>query len=155
MHQGLQKWVADLNRTYRQESALHELDFDPSGFEWIDCNDSQNSTISLIRKGSVQVSGVKGEISPTRLEPEAWNPNPTGTVLIICNFTPLPRFNYRVGVPAGGFWKELLNSDAHEYGGSGLGNFGGVDAEEVSYHGRPYSLNITLPPLAVVFFKLC
>jgi 1,4-alpha-glucan branching enzyme len=155
MHEGLRKWVADLNRTYRQESALHELDFDPSGFEWIDCNDSQNSTISLIRKGSVQVSGVKGEISPTRLEPEAWNPNPTGTVLIICNFTPLPRFNYRVGVPAGGFWQELLNSDASEYGGSGLGNLGGVQAEEIPYHARPYSLNITLPPLAVTFFKLC
>jgi len=75
-------------------------------------------------------------------------------VLVVCNFTPLPRFNYRLGVPAGGFWKELLNSDAQEYGGSGLGNLGGVEAEENSYHGRPYSLNITLPPLAVVFFKL-
>lgn len=155
MHAGLKQWVADLNRTYRQESALHELDCDPAGFEWIDCNDSQNSTISLIRKGSVQVSGVKGEISPSRVEPEAWNPNPVGTVLVVCNFTPIPRFNYRVGVPAGGFWQELLNSDAQEYGGSGLGNLGGVHAEEIPYHGRPYSLNITLPPLAVVFFKCC
>jgi 1,4-alpha-glucan branching enzyme len=76
-------------------------------------------------------------------------------VLIICNFTPLPHFNYRVGVPASGFWQELLNSDASEYGGSGLGNLGGVQAEEIPYHGRPYSLNITLPPLAVAFFKLC
>ena len=154
MHQGLKQWVADLNRTYRQEKALHELDFDPSGFEWIDCNDSQNSIISLIRKGSIQVSGVKGEVSETRIEPEAWNPNPSGTVLVICNFTPIPRFNYRVGVPAGGFWQELLNSDAGVYGGSDLGNFGGVHAEEIPYHARPYSLNITLPPLAVVFFKL-
>lgn len=154
MHAGLQQWVADLNRTYRQEKALHELDFDPSGFEWIDCNDSQNSIISLIRKGNVQVSGVKGEVSETRLEQNAWNPHPSGTVLVICNFTPIPRFNYRVGVPAGGFWQELLNSDAGEYGGSGLGNLGGVQAEEIPYHGRSYSLNITLPPLAVVFFKL-
>ncbi|MBV8885463.1 MAG: 1,4-alpha-glucan branching protein GlgB [Chroococcidiopsidaceae cyanobacterium CP_BM_RX_35] len=132
IHKGLQRWVADLNRTYCNEPALHELDCDPAGFEWIDCNDSENSTISLIRKGTV----------------------PSETVLVVCNFTPLPRFNYRLGVPAGGFWKELLNSDAQEYGGSGLGNLGGVEAEENSYHGRPYSLNITLPPLAVVFFKL-
>ncbi|HEY9672764.1 MAG TPA: 1,4-alpha-glucan branching protein GlgB, partial [Waterburya sp.] len=154
MHTGLKQWVADLNRTYRQERALHELDFDPAGFEWIDANDSQNSIISFIRKGSIQVSGVKGEVSETRLEPEAWNPNPVGTVLVVCNFTPLPRFNYRVGVPAGGFWQELLNSDAQEYRGSGLGNLGGVQAEDIPYHGRPYSLTITLPPLAVVFFKL-
>jgi len=131
LHAGLQKWVADLNRTYRTETALHELDCDPAGFEWVDCNDSENSIISLIRKGVA----------------------PNETVLAICNFTPLPRFNYRIGVPAGGFWKELLNSDAHEYGGSGVGNLGGVEAEENSHHGRPYSLSVTLPPLAVIFFK--
>ncbi|MBE9128104.1 MULTISPECIES: 1,4-alpha-glucan branching protein GlgB [unclassified Coleofasciculus] len=153
LHAGLQNWVADLNRVYREELALHELDFDPKGFDWIDCNDTQNSTISLIRKGSIQVSGVKGEVMESRIEPENWNPNPEGTILVVCNFTPLPRFNYRVGVPAGGFWQELLNSDAGEYGGSGLGNLGGVQAEEWAYHGRPYSINITLPPLAVVFFK--
>lgn len=155
MHAGLLKWVSDLNQAYRQEPALHELDCDPSGFEWIDCNDSQNSTISLIRKGSIQVSGVKGVVSASQLEPKAWNPNPSGTVLVVCNFTPIPRYNYRVGVPAGGFWQELLNSDANEYGGSGLGNFGGVHADEIPYHARSYSLNITLPPLAVLFFKLC
>lgn len=131
IHQGLQRWVADLNRTYCNERALHELDCDPAGFEWIDCNDSENSTISLIRKAK----------------------DCSETVLVACNFTPLPRFNYRLGVPAGGFWKELLNSDAQEYGGSGLGNLGGVEAEENPYHGRPYSLSITLPPLAVVFFR--
>jgi len=131
IHTGLQRWVADLNRTYRSERALHELDCNPAGFEWIDCNDSENSTISLIRKGT-----VSGE-----------------TVLVACNFTPLPRFNYRLGVPKSGFWEELLNSDAQEYGGSGLGNLGGVEAEEIPYHGRPYSLSITLPPLAAVFFK--
>ncbi len=131
-HAGLQKWVADLNRTYRSESALHELDCDPAGFEWVDCNDSENSIISLIRKGIA----------------------PNDTVLVVCNFTPLPRFNYRIGVPAGGFWRELLNSDAQEYGGSGLGNLGGQEAEPNPHHGRPYSLNLTLPPLAVSFFKL-
>ena len=131
LHAGLQKWVADLNRTYRTERALHELDCDPSGFEWVDCNDSENSIISLIRKGSA----------------------PDKTVLVICNFTPLPRFNYRIGVPANGFWQELLNSDAQEYGGSGVGNLGGQEAEENPYHGRPYSLSITLPPLSVIFFK--
>jgi 1,4-alpha-glucan branching enzyme len=131
-HAGLQKWVADLNQTYRTESALHELDCDPSGFEWVDCNDSENSIISLIRKGI----------------------NPNDTVLVVCNFTPLPRFNYRIGVPADGFWRELLNSDAQEYGGSGLGNLGGQEAEPNPHHGRPYSLNLTLPPLAVSFFKL-
>ena len=131
LHAGLQKWVADLNRTYRAEPALHELDCDPAGFEWVDCNDSENSTISLIRKGI----------------------DPDKTVLVVCNFTPLPRFNYRIGVSAGGFWQELLNSDAQAYGGSGIGNLGGVEAEENPCHGRPYSLNITLPPLSVVFFK--
>jgi 1,4-alpha-glucan branching enzyme len=154
-HAGLQKWVADLNQVYRQEPALHELDCYPAGFDWVDCNDSQNSVISLIRKGSIQVSGVKGEVSESHLEPEAWNPTPAGTVLVVCNFTPLPRFNYRVGVPAGGFWKELLNSDASQYGGSGVGNLGGVEAEELPYHGRSHSLNLTLPPLSVVFLKLC
>ena len=131
LHAGLQKWVADLNRTYRDEPALHELDCDPAGFEWVDCNDSENSTISLIRKGI----------------------DPDKTVLVVCNFTPLPRFNYRIGVSTGGFWQELLNSDAQAYGGSGIGNLGGVEAEENPCHGRPYSLDITLPPLSVVFFK--
>jgi 1,4-alpha-glucan branching enzyme len=130
-HAGLQKWVADLNRTYRTEKALHELDCEPAGFDWIDCNDSENSTISLIRRGTT----------------------PNGTVLVVCNFTPLPRFNYRLGVPTGGFWQELLNSDAGEYGGSGIGNLGGVEAEEHPYHGRPFSVNITLPPLSVLFFR--
>ncbi len=131
-HAGLQRWVGDLNRTYCNEKALHELDCDPAGFEWVDCNDSENSIISLIRKGT----------------------DPNQIVLTICNFTPLPRHNYQIGVPANGFWKELLNSDAQEYGGSGMGNLGGVEATGEPCHGRPYSLNISLPPLAVVFFKL-
>jgi 1,4-alpha-glucan branching enzyme len=132
-HAGLQKWVADLNQTYRSEPALHELDCDPAGFEWVDCNDVENSIISLLRKGK----------------------SPSEVVLAICNFTPLPRYNYRVGVPFGGFWKELLNSDAQEYGGSGIGNLGGVEAQEFPVHGRPYSVDVTLPPLSVIFFKNC
>ena len=131
LHSGLQHWVKDLNRLYQNETALHELDFDPRGFEWIDCNDSQQGTISLIRKG-----------------------HSTDEMLIIaCNFTPVPRSNYRVGAPKGGFWREILNSDAQEYGGSGLGNMSGIEADPVSFHGRPYSLNLMLPPLAIAYFK--
>ena len=130
-HAGLQRWVKELNRTYRTEKALYELDFDPTGFEWIDCNDTQQSTLSLIRK-----SRSENEI-----------------ILVVLNFTPTPRYNYQVGTPRGGLWQEILNSDAEEYGGSGHGNFGGIEAVPVEIHGRPYSLKLTLPPLGAVFFK--
>jgi len=130
-HRGLQRWVEQLNLIYRQHPALHELDTDPAGFEWIDCNDSENSTISLLRKGK----------------------SAHDEIVVVCNFTPVPRVGYRLGVPAGGFWKELLNSDAREYGGSGMGNPEGVQAAEQPVHGRPYSLELTLPPLAVLFLK--
>jgi 1,4-alpha-glucan branching enzyme len=132
-HAGLQKWVADLNHIYRTEPALHELDCDPAGFEWIDCNDSEQSVISLIRKGK----------------------STDEVVLVVANFTPVPRYNYRIGVPTAGFWKELLNSDAGEYYGSSLGNFGGVEADSIPCHSQPYSVNLTLPPLAIAFFKVC
>ncbi len=131
LHEGLRKWVEDLNRVYRDEKALYERDFEPAGFQWIDCNDSQQSTISLMRRGF-------GE---------------EDTVIIACNFTPVPRHNYRVGVPEEGFWEEILNSDAPIYGGSGQGNMGGVEATPVSFHGLPCSLNLTLPPLGAVYFK--
>ena len=131
LHAGLQGWVKELNRTYRNEKALYELDFDPAGFEWIDCNDTQQSTLSLIRK-----SRSTGEI-----------------ILTVLNFTPTPRYNYQVGVPREGLWQEILNSDAEEYGGSGHGNFGGIEAVPIEIHGRPYSLKLTLPPLGAVFFK--
>ena len=124
LHASLQRWVEDLNKLYKHKGALHQLDFDPAGFEWIDCNDSQNSGLSFIRKGYSQKD----------------------TVLTVCNFTPVPRYNYRVGVPTGGYWREILNSDAKEYGGSGHGNLGGMEASPVPFHGRPYSLNLTLPP---------
>jgi len=130
-HKELKCWVEDLNRLYRSEPALYELDFDPSGFEWIDCNDSQNCVLSLIRKGRA----------------------PEEIMIIVCNFTPVHRFNYRVGAPCGGYWRELLNSDSTEYGGSGHGNLGGVEASPIPFHGRSYSLNLTLPPLGTLFFK--
>ncbi|WP_449245196.1 1,4-alpha-glucan branching protein GlgB [Desulfobacca acetoxidans] len=131
-HAGVQRWLADLNRTYRQQPALYEVDFNWTGFEWIDCNDVDASVITFLRQGQ----------------------RPEDVVLVACNFTPVPRFNYRTGVPHGGFWKELLNSDALEYGGSGLGNAGGLYADPWPHHGRPFSLNLTLPPLAVVFLKV-
>lgn len=132
MHAGLQRWVTDLNHIYRQEKALHELDFSWEGFEWIDCNDSEQSVISLIRKSK----------------------STDESILIVANFTPVPRYNYRLGVPNHGFWQELLNSDSGDYGGSGVGNFGGVTAEEIPCHDRAFSVNIHLPPLGILFFKL-
>ena len=130
-HRGLQRWVRDLNTAYRGEPALHELDCEPAGFSWIDCNDEQQSTLSYLRRG--------------RSSSEA--------LLVACNFTPVPRHNHRIGVPSGGDWKEVLNSDARLYGGSGQGSLGGVRSTPVSCHGHPRSIAITLPPLAVSVFK--
>ncbi|MGB5045278.1 MAG: alpha amylase C-terminal domain-containing protein, partial [Nitrospira sp.] len=130
-HQGLQRWVADLNHLYRTEPALHEFDFDPRGFEWIDCQDVDAGVISLLRHGRT----------------------PQQHIAVVCNFTPVPRLQYRVGVPQGGYWKELLNSDASMYGGTGLGNLGGLSAEPIPAHDRTHSLAMTLPPLSVLFFK--
>jgi len=128
----MQRWVKDLNRVYREERAMHRCDFNPEGFEWIDCNDGEQSSISFIRKDETG----------------------SGFVLVVCNFTPVPRFNYRVGVPKEGYWRELLNSDAKEYGGSGLGNAGGVHSSAHSVHGRPHSIEITLPPLGMCMFRV-
>ena len=129
-HEGVRRLVADLNRMYRSEPALFEHDCDPHGFEWVDCADWQGSVLSFLRKGG------GGD-----------------AVLVACNFTPVPRIGYRLGVPFGGTWRELLNSDAESYGGGGMGNFGGVAAEDIPTHGRPFSLNLTLPPLGAVFLK--
>jgi 1,4-alpha-glucan branching enzyme len=131
LHRGLQAWMEQLNRAYRGEGALHWFDNDPQGFEWVDCNDAPASVISLLRKGKTADDAV----------------------LITCNFTPVPRVGYKVGVPAAGYWKEILNSDAHEYGGGGIGNMGGAEALAESVHGRPYSLRLTLPPLGALFLK--
>jgi 1,4-alpha-glucan branching enzyme len=130
-HRQLQKFVADLNHTYRQERALHELDCEPAGFEWIDGGDSQQSMLSFMRKSS-----GGDEI-----------------VAAVFNFTPVPRQDYRVGLPRGGYWRELLNSDAAAYGGSGLGNLGGVEADSYSTHGQPFSVRLVVPPLGAVFLK--
>ena len=130
-HRGVQGLVKDLNRIYRNEPALHRLDFDPRGFEWIDFSDWQQSVISFIRKDT----------------------SSKDIMVVVCNFTPVPRQGYKIGAPRGGFWKEVLNTDAKEYGGSGWGNFGGLEAEEEPCHGRRYSLTLTLPPLACLYFK--
>ena len=131
VHRGVQVWMEHLNHMYRNEPALHVFDNDPAGFEWVDVNDNAMSTISQLRKSE-------------KVEE---------TVLAVFNFTPVPRIGYRVGVPHGGYWREMLNSDGREYGGSGMGNLGGVQAEEITQHGRPFSLKLTLPPLAGLFLK--
>lgn len=130
-HAGIQRLVKDVNALYRRERALHEHDCEPQGFEWVDCSDFEGSIMSFIRKSH----------------------NNEENILAVCNFTPTPRHDYRIGVPQAGFWKELFNSDAQEYGGSGMGNFGGHYAEPVAYHHRPFSLSLMLPPLSVTFFK--
>ncbi len=131
LHQGLQRWVSDLNGLYRREPALHELDFSPEGFEWIDANDAMQSTVSVIRRGK----------------------STDDLIVIACNFTPVPRINYRMGVPKGGLWREVLNSDARDYGGSGQGNMGAIEAAPIPSHGRPHALNVILPPLGAIFLK--
>jgi 1,4-alpha-glucan branching enzyme len=131
MHLGVQTLVRDLNRLYRAEPALHELDTEPQGFAWIDSNDHDNSVISYLRRGC---------------DAEA-------LLVVVCNFTPVPRPHYRVGVPLDGVYTELLNTDATCYGGSGLGNDGRRTAEAVKWHGHPHSLGLTLPPLATVVFR--
>jgi 1,4-alpha-glucan branching enzyme len=128
-HSGVMRWLGDLNRLYRDEPALYELDCDPTGFEWIAPDDYEQNAISFLRRSR---DGRR-------------------SVLVICNFSPVPRPEYRVGVPVGGVWRELLCSDAEHYGGSGWGNLGGVEAERSAFHGRPWSLNVALPPLGAVF----
>ncbi len=132
-HRGLQQWVMDLNYLYQREGALYRWDFHPHGFEWIDCNDSENSVIVACRHG----------------DPEHGDHD----IVIVCNFTPVPRHDYQIGVPQAGFWQEVLNSDAEIYGGSGLGNWGGQAASTLPCHGRSYSLFLTLPPLAILYFR--
>lgn len=130
-HQRVQRYVKDLNNLYRQEPALYEIDFHHTGFEWIDFGDWEQSIVSFIRRAK----------------------NPEDFLVMVFNFTPVPRFGYRIGVPQRGFYKELLNSDSGIYGGSNIGNSGGLEAEPIPWHGRPFSLNLTLPPLGMVIFK--
>ena len=127
----LQKFVMNLNHIYQSEPALYEVDFHYYGFEWIDFRDTDHSTISFSRKAK----------------------DPDDFLVIVCNFTPVPRIGYRLGVPVNGYYKEILNSDSHLFWGSNMGNSGGVSSDEIGWHGKPYSLKITLPPLAIVILK--
>ncbi len=130
-HQGLQHYMRDLNWLYRNEPALHQVDYDWSGFQWIDFADSDQSVICFLRRAR----------------------DPYNFVVCVCNFTPVPRHGYRVGVPSPGWYRELLNSDASPYGGSNVGNSGGLPAEPIPCHGQPHSICLTLPPLGVLFLK--
>jgi len=130
-HRGLQQYISDLNHLYRSEPALYQVDFDWQGFQWIDLHDSDNSTLTYIRYAQ----------------------DKHDLVICACNFTPVPRKEYRMGVPRGGVYRELLNSDADIYGGSSMGNGGSVQADPIPRHNQPFSLLITLPPLSVIFFK--
>jgi 1,4-alpha-glucan branching enzyme len=131
MHSGISQFVKDLNRVYASEPALHQIDFDPAGFQWIDCNDSENSVISFIRRAK----------------------DPDDLVVAVLNFTPVPREGYRIGVPVDGGYTELLNSDAEAYGGSNCGNAGAIFTEPIASHGQAQSLNLTLPPLGCLLLK--
>jgi 1,4-alpha-glucan branching enzyme len=130
-HEGVRKWVSDLNRTYKENPSLYQKDFSNDGFRWVQRGDWEQSALSYLRIGD--------DAAPP--------------LLVVCNFTPVPRYNYRVGVPRGGYWRELLNSDAAEYGGSGMGNLGGVEATPMPYEEYSHSLTLTLPPLAALVFK--
>ncbi len=129
-HRGVQRLIGDLNRLYREHRALHQFDCDSAGFEWVDCTDQDQSVVSFLRRGE----------------------DPDEAALFVFNFTPVPRHNYRVGVPWPGAWREILNTDASHYGGSGHGNLGNVATAPVSFHGRAQSLNLVIPPLAAVAF---
>jgi 1,4-alpha-glucan branching enzyme len=130
LHAGVQRLVSDVNRLYRADAALHDMDFEAAGFEWIVADDRDASVIAFLRRAR------------------------TGSLLlVVCNLTPVPRLNYAIGVPKAGTWRELLNSDATVYGGSGMGNLGSARAAPVPAHGRHHSLNLTLPPLATMYFK--
>lgn len=130
-HRKLQQYVKALNRLYTAEPALYQVDFDGTGFEWIDFHDWERSIVSFLRRAK----------------------DPNNFLIFVGNFTPVPRYGYRIGVPKGGYYREVLNSDAAEYGGSNIGNAGGIWAEPTPWQGRPYSVSLTLPPLAVVVLK--
>jgi 1,4-alpha-glucan branching enzyme len=129
-HEGMRRLVRDLNHVYRDAKALWDVDFEASGFAWLEPNDAENNVVSFLRRSE----------------------NGEDVLVAACNLSPVPRHGYRMGLPRGGRWREALNSDADVYGGSGLGNMGGVDAEPSPWHGQPYSAEMTLPPLSVVWF---
>lgn len=130
-HRGIRQLVRDLNRAYRETPALHQGDCDPAGFEWVDCSDREHSVIAYLRRAT----------------------DGSAPCLAVCNFTPVVRHEYRIGVPVSGRWREIINTDATDYGGSGVGNLGAVEAEAVPWHGQPYSVSATLPPLATLILQ--
>jgi len=130
-HQGLKRFVADLNHLYRREPALHEVDFDSKGFEWVECHNWEQSTLAYLRRAK----------------------NPQDFIIAVCNFTPVPRTMHRIGVPEQCWYEEVINSDSTFYGGSNLGNGPGIMAEELPWDGRPYSVPVVLPPLGMVMLK--
>ena len=127
-HAGVQHWMRDLNHFYKQTRSLWELDFSADGFQWVDCNNGDMSVLIYLRKGKT----------------------PGDVTLVALNFTPVPRENYQIGVPRGGRWRERLNSDAKEYWGGGIGNFGSIESSPLPSHGHFHSLNLRLPPLGVL-----
>ena len=131
LHKGIQDWARDLNRFYRNEPALYELDFESDGFKWVDIGDWGHSIISFMRKGKSTKEAV----------------------FVACNFTPVPHQDYRIGAPSGGTWSEVLNSDSKEYGGSGVKNQEFIETENIPYHGMSHSFSLTLPPLGIIVLK--
>ena len=131
-HEGVRRLIKDLNGLYCNHPALHQVDFDPAGFEWISANDSDNSVLAFVRRGQDRARAI----------------------LCVCNFTPVVRADYRIGVPAPGLYRERLNTDSHFYGGSNVGTpYGIAAAEAIPAHGRDWSIRLTLPPLATLFFE--
>src|SRR6202021_1030028 len=130
-HAGVKRLIGDLNRVYRRESALHQVDFSPEGFEWVDVGNAEMSVIAFLRKSA----------------------DGGAPLLVVCNFTPVPRENFLVGVPARGLWREIINTDAQVYGGAGWGNLGAVESVPVGAHGRVESVSLTLPPLATLVLR--
>ncbi|MEO8848102.1 MAG: alpha amylase C-terminal domain-containing protein, partial [Casimicrobiaceae bacterium] len=131
LHAGMQRWIRDLNLALARSPALHARDFDADGFAWVDASDTANSIVSFVRSA----------------------PGDGPLVLVVCNLTPIVRNDYRIGVPRAGRWRELLNSDASCYGGSGIGNLGGADTQSIAAHGHPQSIALSLPPLCALFFE--
>jgi 1,4-alpha-glucan branching enzyme len=130
-HRGVQRLMSDLNRLHATERPFFEVDFEWAGFEWIDANDAAASILSFIRRAR----------------------SPEDNVVVVCNFTPVVRLDYRVGVPGPGFYREILNTDSVYYEGSDVGNAGGVRAEPIPWNDRPWSVKLKVPPLAAVYFK--
>jgi 1,4-alpha-glucan branching enzyme len=131
-HQGIKRFFQEVNHLYRTETALYDNDLTHEGFRWIDANNSDESVLVYMR---INKAG-------------------TESIIVVCNLTPVPRFGYRIGVPDPGFYSELINSDAVDYWGSGMGNYGGVQSENVAWHGHYHSISLTLPPLSTMMFKL-